>query len=130
MGGDRSRRSDSQYPRNSGGDWRENRDHRGGEGKRLRARPGERCARACAARENAGVANLAEAHAVRALAPEQPVLLLSPALPEERADVVASGFVPLVSSVDEAAAYSALAHQAGTDPRETRYRNGTNWHLA
>jgi alanine racemase len=56
-----------------------------------------------------GVANLAEAHAVRALAPEQPVLLLGPALPEERADVVASGFIPLVSSVDEAAAYSALA---------------------
>jgi alanine racemase len=56
-----------------------------------------------------GVANLAEAHAVRALAPKQPVLLLGPALPEERADVVASGFIPMVSSVDEAAAYSALA---------------------
>lgn len=56
-----------------------------------------------------GVANVAEAHAVRALAPEHPVLLLGPALPEERAEVIASGFIPLVSSVDEAAAYSALA---------------------
>jgi alanine racemase len=56
-----------------------------------------------------GVANLAEAHAVRAIAPKQPVLLLGPALPQERADVVASGFIPMVSSVDEAAAYSALA---------------------
>src|SRR4051812_29225425 len=36
-----------------------------------------------------GVANVAEAHAVRSLAPEHPILLLSPALPGERADVVA-----------------------------------------
>jgi alanine racemase len=56
-----------------------------------------------------GVANLAEALAVRALAPEHPVLLLGPALPGERAEVVARGFIPMVSSVDEAAAYSALA---------------------
>ena len=56
-----------------------------------------------------GVANLAEALAVRSLAPDLPVLLLSPALPEERVGVVANGFIPMVSSVDEAAAYSALA---------------------
>src|SRR5436190_21304368 len=56
-----------------------------------------------------GVANVAEAHAVRTLAPEHPVLLLSPALSAERADVVASGFIPMVSSVEEAAGYSTLA---------------------
>ncbi len=58
------------------------------------------------------VANAAEAHEVRALAPRAPVLLLGPAAPEERADVVASGFIPMVSSVDEAAAYSQLSRTA------------------
>lgn len=56
-----------------------------------------------------GVANVVEAHAVRAFAPDHPVLLLGPALPDERADVVASGFIPMVSSVEEAAAYSSLS---------------------
>ena len=55
------------------------------------------------------VASLAEAYAVHALAPERPVLLLGPALPEERPEIVARGFIPMVSSVEEAAAYSALA---------------------
>jgi len=59
-----------------------------------------------------GVANVDEAHAVRALAPQTPVLLLSPAAPGERAEVVASGFIPMVSSVDEAAAYSQLSRTA------------------
>ena len=56
-----------------------------------------------------GVANIVEAHAVRALAPDRPVLLLGPALPDERADVIANGFIPMVSGVEEAAAYSALS---------------------
>jgi alanine racemase len=61
-----------------------------------------------------GVANVAEAHEVRALAADTPILLLGPAAPEERADVVASGFVPMVSSVEEAAAYSQLSRTART----------------
>lgn len=59
-----------------------------------------------------GVANVAEAHEVRALAPNTPILLLSPAAPNERPEIVASGFVPMVSSVDEAAAYSQLSRTA------------------
>lgn len=58
------------------------------------------------------VASTDEAHEVRALAPRTPVLLLGPAVPAERADVVASGFIPMVSSVDEAAAYSQLSRTA------------------
>lgn len=58
------------------------------------------------------VATLAEAHAVQALAPARPALLLGPALPEERPEIVARGIIPLVSSVEEAAAYSALARLA------------------
>ena len=55
------------------------------------------------------VATVTEAHEVRALAPETPILLLGPAAPAERADVLASHFIPFVSSVDEAAAYSQLS---------------------
>jgi alanine racemase len=61
--------------------------------------------------ERFGVANLAEALLVRALAPAQPILLLSPAAPDERAEILANGFVPMVSSSDEAAAYSQLSRQ-------------------
>jgi alanine racemase len=59
--------------------------------------------------ENFGVANLAEALVVQKLAPSKPILLLSPATPDERADILAHGFVPMVSSADEAAAYSRLS---------------------
>ena len=55
------------------------------------------------------VANVAEAHAVRVCAPESQIVLLGPALPDERPEIIAHGFVPLISSVDEAVAYSALA---------------------
>lgn len=55
------------------------------------------------------VANLAEAREVRDLAPEIPILILGPALPPERADIVAHGFIPAVSTAQEAVAYSALA---------------------
>lgn len=55
------------------------------------------------------VASVAEARAVRALVAKTPVLLLGPAAPGERAEVIASGFIPMVSSVDEAAAYSQLS---------------------
>jgi alanine racemase len=59
-----------------------------------------------------GVANVTEAHEVRTLAPGTPILLLGPAAPHERADVLASGFIPMVSSADEAAAYSQLSRTA------------------
>ena len=62
--------------------------------------------------EMLAVANVNEAIATQALAPDRPVLLLSPALPDERPEIVARGFIPLVSSVEEAAAYSALARIA------------------
>ena len=56
-----------------------------------------------------GVANVAEARAVRALADQHPIFILGPALPEERAELVERRFVPLVSDFEEAQAYSALA---------------------
>jgi alanine racemase len=55
------------------------------------------------------VANLAEAIEVRALAPQHPILLLSPATTDERAQIEAHGFIPMVSSVEEAAAFSQLS---------------------
>jgi alanine racemase len=48
------------------------------------------------------VANVEEAAAVRALAPEKDVLLLSPCLPGERAAAVATGCIATVSSAAEA----------------------------
>jgi alanine racemase len=66
-----------------------------------------------------GVANVHEAHAVRAaLGPDTPeerrggpgVFILGPALPGERPEIVAGGFVPAISTLKEAAAYSALGH--------------------
>ncbi len=56
-----------------------------------------------------GVANVAEAREVRALAEHHPIYILGPALPEERAEVAAGRFIPLVSDIDEALAYGALA---------------------
>lgn len=54
------------------------------------------------------VACLDEAREARALAPDTPVLLLGPSLPEERAAVVAEGFIPVVSDLEEARAFAAL----------------------
>jgi len=56
-----------------------------------------------------GVANVREAEAVRAAVGTGPgIFILGPALPFERPEIVAGGFVPAVSSLNEAAAYSAL----------------------
>jgi len=60
-----------------------------------------------------GVANVAEAREVRSLDAKTPIFILSPALPEERAEIVAAGFVASVSNVAEARAYGALS----TGPR-------------
>jgi alanine racemase len=57
-----------------------------------------------------GVANVHEAQAVReVLGPGGPgIFILGPALPGERPEIVAGGFVPAISTLREAAAYSAL----------------------
>ncbi len=54
-----------------------------------------------------GVANVAEAREVRKHAPDVPVFVLGPALPEERAEIVGSGFIPSISNAEEARAYAA-----------------------
>lgn len=53
-----------------------------------------------------GVANLREANALRESGIAQPILILGPALPEERAAINAAGFIPSVSSADEARAFA------------------------
>jgi alanine racemase len=56
-----------------------------------------------------GVANVTEAREARTCAPRIPVVILGPALPEERAEIVTHGFIPLISTVEEARAFHALA---------------------
>lgn len=56
-----------------------------------------------------GVASLMEAEVVRSVHAEARVFLLSPVLPWERALVVELGFVPWISSLDEARTFAALA---------------------
>ncbi len=59
-----------------------------------------------------GVANVQEAEAVRAALGREgpPIFILGPALPGERPAIVAGGFIPGISTLKEAAAYSALGH--------------------
>jgi len=56
-----------------------------------------------------GVANLQEAEQVRILASETPLMILGPALPSEREAIARHGFVPVVSSFEEAAGYAVYA---------------------
>lgn len=56
-----------------------------------------------------GVANLLEALEARK-AVAHPVMILGPALPEERAAIVRHGFIPSISSYEEALAFSCAAH--------------------
>jgi len=58
-----------------------------------------------------GVATLSEARTVRGAGADKDILLLSPCLPEERATAVRENFIPVVSSVAEAAAYASLASE-------------------
>ncbi|MGI9087800.1 MAG: alanine racemase [Chthoniobacterales bacterium] len=55
-----------------------------------------------------GVANLPEALEARAVVPH-PVIVLGPALPAERAEIVRCGFIPSISSAAEAGEFSKLA---------------------
>jgi alanine racemase len=56
-----------------------------------------------------GVATFDEAVEVHANAPHRPVLILGPALPEERGPIVQQRFIPSVSSYAEAAEFNAVA---------------------
>jgi alanine racemase len=58
-----------------------------------------------------GVANLQEAIEAREVVPH-PIILLGPALPEERAAIVQRQFIPSVSGYDEALAFNELARGA------------------
>ncbi|MGC3990081.1 MAG: alanine racemase [Chthoniobacteraceae bacterium] len=53
------------------------------------------------------VANVTEAKELRTLCAHE-ILILGPALPEERPEIVAAGFMPVISSLGEAHAYAAL----------------------
>jgi alanine racemase len=60
-----------------------------------------------------GVANLTEARQVSAVAPQKPVMILGTALPSEWAAIREGGFVPVISSIEEA---HGLASGAGKVP--------------
>src|SRR5436853_4159619 len=51
-----------------------------------------------------GVANLAEARALRESFPH-PIIILGPALPAERSPIAERGFIPTVSTFEEAQAF-------------------------
>jgi len=59
-----------------------------------------------------GVANVEEALQLRRVAPDTPVVVLGPALPEERESLVRNSFIPVVSSLEEARAYSELVERS------------------
>lgn len=63
-----------------------------------------------------GVANVAEAERLRALAPRTPILILGTALRDEREAAVCGGFIAVVSSADEARSYAvAVAKTRGAE---------------
>jgi alanine racemase len=53
-----------------------------------------------------GVASLAEARSIRSTGAQAPVLILGPALPEERQTIFDEAYIPTVSTVEEAAGYA------------------------
>jgi alanine racemase len=55
-----------------------------------------------------GVANLEEATELRAALPH-PIIILGPALPEERATIAERGFIPSISTLEEAQDFDRLA---------------------
>ncbi len=58
-----------------------------------------------------GVACVAEAVEVADSGVDRPIYILGPALPNEREEIVARGFIPAVSSAAEAGAYGAIAQR-------------------
>src|ERR1043166_4824259 len=58
-----------------------------------------------------GVANLEEARALReSLA--HPIIILGPALPEERLTIAERGFIPTISALKEAEDFNRVAHRS------------------
>jgi alanine racemase len=60
-----------------------------------------------------GVANVSEAQEIAGLAAGNRILVLGPALAEERAALVGGGFTPVISDFEEARAYAALSGKSG-----------------
>jgi alanine racemase len=58
-----------------------------------------------------GVANLEEATQLRAVLPH-PIIILGPAIPDERSTIVESGFIPTISTLAEAEAFNGLGRTA------------------
>jgi alanine racemase len=58
-----------------------------------------------------GVANLEEAVTLRASFPH-PIIILGPAIPEERSAIVERGFIPTLSSFEEAEAFARIGNVA------------------
>jgi alanine racemase len=58
-----------------------------------------------------GVANLEEALELRSALPH-PIVILGPALPEERSTIAARGFIPTISTLEEAEEFDRLASVA------------------
>src|ERR1700756_3435410 len=59
-----------------------------------------------------GIANLQEALALRESVPH-PIVILGPATPEERSIIAEHGFIPTISSLEEAQDFSRLASNPG-----------------
>jgi alanine racemase len=63
-----------------------------------------------------GLANVEEALAVHAVTPSVPLMILGPALEQERPTIVRHRLIPLLSSVEEAWAYAALVRERADAP--------------
>jgi alanine racemase len=63
-----------------------------------------------------GVASLSEARTLRSAGARAPVLILGPALPEERQAIVDESFIPTVSTVEEAIGYAEWVRQGEQIP--------------
>jgi alanine racemase len=75
----------------------------------------EEVARTCAARDVAflGVANVGEGRRIRNAGVEAPIYLLGATWAEERAEIVARGWTPCLSTMEEARHFNRLATAAG-----------------
>src|SRR5438105_14622773 len=60
-----------------------------------------------------GVANLEEAIQVRS-ALSHPIVILGPSIPEERSTIAQGGFIPTISTLEEAQEFSIVAKGAAT----------------
>lgn len=67
------------------------------------------------------VASVAEALQLRRVTPDTPIVILGPALPEEREALVRNGLIPVVSSLEEARAYGSLFQRL--NPKSTQAFN-------